>query len=441
VKVPVSIAVVGAGNRGQTYADLASADGRARVVAVADPDPSKRIPLAERHGVPIEQRHEHWQSLLDGPRIADAVVIATQDRLHYAPAMALLEQGYHLLLEKPMATTLSQCDDIVAAAERSGATLAIGHVLRYTPYTQALRRLIGAGAIGDLVTIEHLEPVGWWHFAHSFVRGNWRRTDESSFMLLTKCVHDIDWLGHVVGRPARRVSSFGGLYHFRAEQRPEGAAERCVDCELQDTCAYSAIRIYLPCLGDPDTERWPLQTVTSERTADGVRDALRVSPYGRCVYGCDNDVVDHQVVSIEYEGGVTASFTATAFTGYEFRKTRFFGTQGSIEGDGAALDVLDFRTARRERTEITSRTGTDGQSGHGGGDAGLVRAFLDALASDEPGAHLPDPREALAAHHLTWAAERARLNGSVVDLTEADLSPDLASPTSGGTAAPRPHHP
>ena len=417
---PVRIAVAGAGNRGQRYADLATIDGRAQIVAVADPDCARRDELADRHAVSVDRRFDSWEALVDAPRIADAVVVATQDRFHYEPALAFLDGGYHLLLEKPIATTLEQCDRIVEAAERAAATFAVAHVLRYTPYTLMLKRLLDSGAIGDVVSVEHLEPIGWWHFAHSFVRGHWRREDESTFMLLAKCVHDIDWLSHVVGRPARRVSSFGGLHHFRVDQRPADAADRCVDCVLQQSCPYSAPKIYLPCLGDRARERWPLHTVTSDLTVEGVLSALQNGPYGRCVYACDNDVVDHQVVSIEYEGGVTASFTATAFTGFEFRKTKLFGTHGCIEGDGTVLDLLDFRTGQRERIPMPTVDMPEGLEGHGGGDAGLVRAFVNALVSGDPAAHLPDPRQALAAHHLTWAAEQARLTASVIDLFGAD---------------------
>lgn len=235
-------------------------------------------------------------------------------------------------------------------------------------------------------------------------------------MLLAKAIHDVDWLTFLVDRLPLRVSSFGGLYHFRPEQRPAQAGQRCTDCAVESACPYSARRLYLSCLGNPATERWPLGVVTPARTAQGVLDALRTGPYGRCVYRCDNDVADHQVVNIEYAGGVTGSLTVTAFTAYEFRKTRLFGTHGCIDGDGTSLDVLDFRTGNRNRIEVKLPTGATGQDGHGGGDAGLVRAFLDAVTSGDPAAHLSDPRQALDSHLLTWAAERARRTGTVVSL-------------------------
>lgn len=275
-----------------------------------------------------------------GP-LADVAVIATQDADHVEPAVALARQGCHLLLEKPMATSEADCERIVDAAEEAGVLLAVCHVLRYTPYSRRLKALVDGGRIGDVVSVEHPEPVGWWHQAHSYVRGNWRREDTSTFMLMAKSCHDLDWLTHLIGRPVQRVSSFGGLYEFRAERRPVGAADRCLDCAVEASCPYSAPRIYLPLLKEPDRV-WPLSVVTAERSEEGVLAASREGPYGRCVYACDNDVVDHQVVSLEYRGGVTASFTMTAFTPSDFRRTRVFGTRRSIEGDGGSITVHDF---------------------------------------------------------------------------------------------------
>ena len=285
----ISLLIVGAGDRGELYADLAARDPRVRIAAVADPDEGRRTTLAERYAVPSTHRYSDWREVIGQPRVADAAVIATLDRLHHEPALALAEQGYHLLLEKSMAVTPDLCRAIVEAARAAQVTLAYATSCA-TPPTQVLRGLLDSGVIGQIVSVQHLEPVGWWHQAHSFVRGNWRRTDEVDLLLMAKSVHDIDWLNHLVGRPVRGVSSFGGLHHFRAEQRPSGAGERCIDCAIEADCPYSAKRIYLGCLGDPAAERWPLQTVTSARTEEGVLDALRTGPYDHCVYRCDNGV-------------------------------------------------------------------------------------------------------------------------------------------------------
>ncbi|ALG08879.1 Gfo/Idh/MocA family protein [Kibdelosporangium phytohabitans] len=410
----VSVLIVGAGSRGRNYAEAAERTGHARVVAVAEPRPEAREMFVDTHGVPADGVFEDWRQLLDRPRLADVAVIATQDKDHVEPAVELARRGYHLLLEKPMATTEADCERIVRAAEDADVLLAVCHVLRYTPYSRALKQVIGSGRIGDIVSVEHLEPVGWWHQAHSYVRGNWRREDESSFMLMTKSCHDLDWLAYIIGRPAERVSSFGGLYEFRPERKPEGAADRCLDCAVESTCPYSAPKIYTPYLDRPD-KGWPLSIVTMDRTAEGLMTALREGPYGRCVYSCDNDVVDHQVVNIEYTGGVTASFTMTAFAPAAHRKTRIFGTRGSIDGDGETIAVHDFLTGP-EVIDPGAYGGATAADGHGGGDQGIVDAFITAVRTGDAGAILTDGRESLDSHRLVWAAEHARRTGTVVTL-------------------------
>lgn len=415
---PVRLVVVGAGNRGRTYADYAASTGRAVVVAVAEPDPERAAAAGARH--PGAEVVDDWRPLVARERFADAVVVATQDAHHVEPAVAFAGLGYHVLLEKPIATTEDDVHRVIDAVERAGVMLAVCHVLRYTPYTQAVRDVVDSGAIGEVVTVEHLEPVGWWHQAHSYVRGNWRREDEATPMILAKSSHDLDWLAYVVDRPVRKVSSFGGLKHFRPEARPEGAADRCVDCPLSPTCPYSATRLYLDCLGDPVRERWPLGVVTSARTEEGVLDALRTGPYGRCVYASDNDVVDHQVVNLEYEGGATASFTMTAFSEYAQRRTRIFGTHGQLEGDGVTLTLTDFRTGLRTSHDV-GLTGADAGTGHGGGDERLVDAFLDALVTGDRSHILSDPRSSLESHVVAWAAERSRRE-STVERVELDAA-------------------
>ncbi|URN05485.1 Gfo/Idh/MocA family oxidoreductase [Actinomadura madurae] len=408
-----AIAVAGAGLRGRGYAARIRDTGAGRIVAVAEPDPARRARFAAEHGIAPERAFAGWREMAAAGRVADGVIIATQDAEHAEPAIRFAGLGCHILLEKPMATSEADAQRIVEAVERAGVMLAVCHVLRYTAYTRALASLIEDGRIGAPISVQHLEPVGWWHHAHSYVRGNWRRADESGPMLMTKSVHDVDWLIHVMGEIPARVSSFGRLSHFRPENRPSGAAARCVDCAVEPRCPYSATRLYLSCLGDPGREAWPLGAVTDDRTEEGVLRALREGPYGRCVYACDNDVVDHQVVNMEFPSGATGVFTMTAFSPAAQRQTRVFGTSGCLEGDGVRISVRDFVTGELETVE-PGEASPDGRHDHA--DDALADAFAAALAGGDPAPLSSGPRESLASHRVVWAAERARLAGTVVDL-------------------------
>ncbi|MBY8885267.1 Gfo/Idh/MocA family oxidoreductase [Streptomyces sp. PTM05] len=409
----VRLLLVGAGARGGTYARYAASTGRAEVVAFAEPDPQRAADTARDH--PGATGCADWRALAAQGIDADAVIIATQDSQHVEPAVAFAGLGHHILLEKPMATTEADAERIVEAVGRAGVMLAVCHVLRYTPYTTGVKQIVASGVLGEIISVEHLEPVGWWHQAHSYVRGNWRSTADAAPMLLAKSSHDLDWLSFIVDKPVRRVSSFGGLKHFRRENQPEGATDTCLTCPVEPACPYSAPRIYLGCLGDPNRERWPLNVVTRERTTQGVLDALEEGPYGRCVYACDNDVVDHQVVNLEYEGGATASFTMTAFTPFEHRRTRVFGTHGSLDGDGVTATVTDFRTGSTTPHTL-GLDGPDAGSGHGGGDERLIDAFLQAVSTGDPRWILSDPVTSLEAHQVAWAAERSRHTATVQTL-------------------------
>ncbi len=363
--------------------------------------------LADQLGVAADKRFDDWRDVAAQTRLADAVIVTTPDREHVGPACRFAELGYHVLLEKPIAPTRAGCLEVVEAVEKAGVILAVCHVMRYTTYTDQVKTILAEGRLGQLVGVEHLEPVGWWHFAHSYVRGNWRRSDQAGPSILTKCCHDLDWLRYVVGRPAVRVSSRGGLHHFTAASRPAGAAERCLDCAVEPDCPYSALRLYLGCLGDPERERWPLSVVTTDLTEPGVRRALRDGQYGRCVYACDNDVADHQVVTIEFEGGVTATLTMSAFTPVGRRRTRIMGSRGFLEGDGNRLTITDFVTGEVESFD----TGADARDGHDGGDFGVMGAFLDAVSIGDWSLVRSGPRESLESHLMAFAAERSRLTG------------------------------
>ncbi|MFB6704150.1 Gfo/Idh/MocA family protein [Streptomyces sp. NPDC056333] len=418
----VTVAVVGAGDRGTGHAGWALAHPeRAEVVAVAEPRKVRRDRLAADHGLDAGSAVDDWRVLAARGRIADAVLICTLDRDHLEPVLAFAALGYHIMLEKPMALTEDECRRIVAAVEKAGVILAVGHVLRYTPYTQALKRIVDSGRLGEIVSVQHLEPVGFWHQAHSFVRGNWRREDEATSMLMAKSCHDLDWLQYVLGQPPVRVSSFGRLSHFRPENKPNGAADRCLDCAVEADCPYSAKRDYSDQLARGE-HIWPLSVVIDEFTPQALDTALREGPYGRCVYACDNDVVDHQVVAMEFASGATGTFTMTAFTEQADRRTRIFGTRAELRGDGEHLRVYDFLTRTEELIGLGAEGTMDAAGGHGGGDAGLMDAFIAAVATGDPGLVKSGPQESLTSHLTVLAAERARHNNTVEGIRPSNMA-------------------
>lgn len=416
---PPRVLLVGAGNRGETYGHwIAQYSGRASVVAVAEPHPERRAAIAVTHGLPASAVFADWRDLAKGPRLAEAVIITTPDADHVEPAVAFAEAGYAILLEKPIAPTEEECRRVIEAVRRNGVVFGVCHVLRYAPYTRVLRDLLAEGRIGDIVNVDHVEPVGFDHYAHSYVRGNWRREDASAPMLLAKSCHDLDWLQYVVGRSVRAVSSFGGLSFFVPANRPAEAADRCTDCVLQRTCAYSAVRSYGEHLAAGHTA-WPLSVLTPDPTAESVAEALRTGPYGRCVWACDNDVVDHQVVAMEFEGGATATFTMTAFSTSRPRETRIFGTMGEIYCDASVIRVTDFRTRQTQTIAVPALDHASDPllSRHSGGDAALMDAFVTAVATHDIDWIDTTAAEALAGHELVFAAERARCESRVVTLS------------------------
>lgn len=413
---PVTLLVIGAGGRGHGYASLAAKmPERAKVVGVAEPRDFYRERLAREHGIPAENVFTDWRDAAARKRFADVVVICTQDAMHVGPAGAFAKRGYHMMLEKPMAPTAAECRKIVTAVKRAGVLFGVCHVMRYTKYTRVMKQMLDAGAVGEIVTVQHIEPVAYWHQAHSFVRGSWRNTQESSFMLLAKSCHDIDWLRYLVGRPCKRVSSFGSLYHFRRECKPAGAADRCVECAVEANCPYSAKRDYITRLRKGHKD-WPVNVVAPEPTEEKVLAALATGPYGRCVYACDNDVVDHQVVALEYDKNVSANFTMTAFTPSLGRHTRICGTRGYIEGDSRHVKHYDFLTGEWKTVDTEAADGSI-LGGHGGGDGGIVDAFVHAVATGDASRILSGPDETLESHLTVFAAEKARLTGKVINVT------------------------
>ncbi|GHO60030.1 Gfo/Idh/MocA family protein [Ktedonobacter robiniae] len=412
---PVTLLVIGAGNRGKVYARYALMHpGQVRVIGVAEPREFFRTRMAQEHDIAPENVVADWQELAARPRFADAVLITTPDAQHRDPAVAFANQGYDILLEKPMAPDLESCQQIVDAVLANKSIFAVCHVLRYTTYTQRLKALVTSGLIGDIVSIQHLEPVGYWHYAHSFVRGNWRNEAESSFMLLAKSCHDIDWLRYIVGSRCVQVASYGSLLLFRKENKPvaAGDAMRCLDCAYEPDCPYSAKRFYNKRLSEGQIG-WPLDVITTDFSMAGVEAALRDGPYGRCVYECDNDVVDHQVVNLQYENGATASFTMIATSETRDRETIIFGTQGELRGNGKQFVHYDFLTEQTNTYEIEHLAG---ESGHGGGDYGVMKNFVEAVTRRDPSLILSGPEESLETHLTVFAAEQSRRENRGVQL-------------------------
>lgn len=408
----VRLIVIGAGNRGSTYASyILHHPELAQIVGVAEPREVYRQRMAQQHGIRQENVAADWRELAKKPKLADAVIITTPDKLHVEPVIEFVNQDYHLLLEKPMAPNEADCIRITQAVAAKGIICAVCHVMRYTQYTRELKALLDARAVGDIVSIQHLEPVGFWHQAHSFVRGNWRKEEESSSMLLSKSCHDIDWLRYLIGKRCTSVSSFGSLKHFRHEEKPSTAGDRCLDCDYEPNCPYSAKKIYLEPVRQGASD-WPYEILTPEVSAENILKALGDGPYGRCVYECDNDVVDHQVVNLQFESGETVSFTMTAFNKGRDRMTRIFGTLGEIFGDGSRIEHYDFLT---DKTTVLD-TKTSGLPGHAGGDERLVESFIAALANNDSSLILSDPEETLQSHLIVFAAERARRENRVVNL-------------------------
>ena len=417
---PVTIALVGGGNRGKVYTQYAvEHPSLLQVTAIAEVNSDTRAHLAQLH--PAAQMYPGgWEELLLGPgaeKRAAAIVISTQDRMHVAPALAAIELGYHVLLEKPMAVDVDGCKQIAAAAKAKGVIFCVGHVLRYMPYSRALKAMIDDGAVGKVVNVHHLEPVGWFHFAHSYVRGNWASEAEASPVLLAKSCHDIDWLHWIVGQQCTAISSMGSLMHFNKESAPSGAGDRCTDCSVEADCPYSAVKTYMGRVKAGDVG-WPTNVITPHPTVETVQQALETGPYGRCVYKCDNDVMDNQVVNMQFANGATVAFTMCAFTQFENRKTSIHGTHGRIEGDGISFTLLDFATQK----ETTFHPNEEGGKWavpkdtkiKGGGDYGLIKAFTAAVANDDPSLILSGPDETLQSHLLVFEAEKARKEKRVV---------------------------
>ena len=411
----VKLVLIGAGDRGTTYADVGSeVCPEMEIVAVADPDPVRRNYIRDKFGLSEERCFEYGEDLLKLPKMADAAIIATQDREHYELAMSAIEVGYHLLLEKPAAPTPEQCLAISEAANKKGVQVVVCHVLRFSPFFKTLKKLIDEDRVGKVYNIVHTEGVGNVHQSHSFVRGNWHNSKESAPMILAKSCHDIDILQWLIGEKCTRVQSFGSLSYFRKENMPEGAPEYCYQgCPAEEDCPYSAMKIY------EQSKMFVKQaTQKHEPTDEDIRKAITETNYGRCVFQCDNDVVDHQVVNLEYESGTTVSFNMSAFN-RGGRKIRIMGTKGEITAEMRLdeITLFDFKTRTYNKINIKDAVLNENISGgHGGGDVGIMRTFCKFINGEYDGNTIDNISVTVENHLVAFAAEQSRVDGTVINM-------------------------
>lgn len=409
----VTIALIGAGMRGMhAYGAYALAHGeKVQFVAVAEPNLESRERFQKAHDIPEDRSFANWKDLLNQPRLADAVIISTPDDMHFKPTMAAIKKGYHILLEKPMATDPAECITMGEYAKQQERVFAICHVLRYADFFRKIKTFLDSGRIGNLISIQHNENVGYRHYAHSYVRGNWRNSDLSSPMILAKSCHDMDILLWLVGADCENVSSFGELGYFKTENAPKDAPLRCTDgCPAEPACPYSAQKHYLT-----DNLDWLTTTISMDTSIEARRKALEEGPYGRCVFHCDNNVVDHQVVNIEFKNSVTAAFTVCAFTAETSRTIKLMGTLGEIRGhmEKNEIEIRDFESGKTELITLE----TDKNDVHGGGDAGIMEDFIRLVESGSTES-LTSAERSVQSHLMAFGAEQSRLVKKVVHMDE-----------------------
>jgi len=410
---PIKALLLGAGSRGRfAYGQYAKMNpAMLQIAALAEPDPVKRKIIQEEHNIPSQYVYTDWEEAFTVFPPVSAVIIAMQDNMHFAPILKAMKQNVHILCEKPIVPTLEECHTIEKSASGFNKVIMIAHVLKYTLFFSRLKELITGGRIGKLIGIDLVENVGHIHISHSFVRGNWRKTPVSAPMILAKSCHDMDMLAWLADSTCESLSSYGRLNYFKEENAPKGAPDRCLDgCPAIDSCPYHAAKIYLGTNTD-----WPVNVISSDLSMEGRIKALSEGPYGKCVFRCDNNVVDHQAVMLNFANGVTANFTMSGFTMKIHRSIKLFGTTGEISGDmeGNKIVVNDFVSGNIETIAVAQVKG-----GHAGGDTGFCTDFV-RMINGAGGEGRNTLKKSFESHYMAFAAELSRLEGGrMIKLSE-----------------------
>ena len=409
-----TVAIVGLGARGHhTYAKYQHLfPERMKIVAIADIDAEKVQLCKEEFNVADDMCFTSAMDLLEKDKLADVVIIATQDGDHREHTLKAIEKGYEILLEKPISNNPLDCIEIRDAAIANGVNITVCHVLRYTMFYKMIKQAIVNKVIGDVVTVQAIENVGYWHQAHSFVRGNWSNSNETSPMILQKCCHDFDIINWLLDKKCLSVSSYGSLKFFNEKNAPEGSSDRCYNCKAKDKCPYDAYKIYITnengiANGNVD---WPVNIIKENPTLETVVEELKTSRYGRCVFRCNNNVVDHQVVNMQYEDEVTVQLTMTGFTKDMSRYIKVMGTMGEIIAD-QVTNIVRVRTFNGEEIVYDINTLTDDLSGHGGGDNQMMTEMFDAM--DTKVVTNSNIANSISSHVQAFAAEYSRTHGGL----------------------------
>ena len=413
---PITAITCGAGNRGNVYGGYAANfPDQIRIIGIAEPIPIRNERYTKIHHIPDENRFKTWEDVFKRPKFADVIIITMPDNLHYVPCMKALEMGYDVLLEKPMAQTEQECRNILARVKQTGRIVAICHVLRYSPYFIKMKKLIAEGAVGELVSIQHMEPIQHIHMSHSYVRGNWHNSRETTPIILAKSCHDLDILRWMIEKPCKSIVAMGDLKWFRKENAPPGSIDRCINgCPVEAGCPYSALKVY------GDSRDWTYVFDLPEETdkqQDAVMECLRTTNYGRCVYRMDNDQPDHYITSMVFTGNITANFSMEAFTSYGGRRTRVMGSMGDMVGDMEELTLSDFRTNKSVKLiPMAEEVDKYKNSGHGGGDWNLMRDFILAVTNQDPKYLTSTIDQSIESHVMGFAAEKSRQTGTIVEV-------------------------
>ncbi len=415
---PLTAITLGAGNRGTVYGDYAAGfPDDLDIVGVAEPIVERNDFHAKTHDIPDENRFVTWEHVLERPKFADMVIVSMPDDLHHEPCIQAMRLGYDVLLEKPMAQSEAECREILKVQQETGRVVGIAHVLRYAPYFIDMRDIVLSGKLGRIVNMQHMEPVEWRHMMHSYVRGNWHDSTVTTPIILAKSCHDLDIMRWIMDEPCDKITGFGGLSFYKRENAPEGSGDRCLDCAVEEDCAYSAKQMYMR-----DKERiYAIMPVVPydepEKLDELILHSLKTTNYGRCAFKMENDQPEHLACAMEFRSGATATFNMDGFTSYHGRRTRLMGTRGDLVGDMDTFTYTDYMTRKAFSWDISiSDVKGYEDSGHGGGDYRFVSDLLNAVYHRDESLLTSTVAASVESHVMGFRIEKSRKGGGVQEI-------------------------